>query len=64
MIKRICSWLWVRNIPLGRLALYVLGGMLERRPHRRKGMLTNSSGGKSLCTRRHTDEDKSLEASP
>lgn len=32
--------------------------------NRKKGMLTNSSGGKPLCTRRHTDEDKSLEAGP
>ena len=64
MIKKICNWLWVRDIPLGQLAPDVLGGVIGRWPHRRKRMSTGSSGGKPLCTRRHTDEDKSMEKSP
>lgn len=36
MIGKICSWLWNSNISLGRLAPYVLGGMIGRWPHKVK----------------------------
>ena len=69
MLKIICAMLWMSAIPLGRLAPYVLGGMIGRRPHKGKSnersndMSCSSSGGKPLTTRRHIDENKRLETS-